>query len=191
MEKRRPFTRPYSTPLRCCSPDRHAWQFARTQGARRRLSEPRSAGKASPAWCSRHRLISSGVKERTNKSPRWRCENGQEFADPRCAGFGVTEPDDHCRALNDARPFALITRGTVANLTDFDVRTVRLWDSSTRQELAKLTGRTNINRAVAYTPDGIASAGPNDQDLQSCLIKRNPKVSESHGRGGSVRVFSG
>src|SRR5215467_646165 len=59
MEKRRPFARPYRIQLVCCSPDRHAWQFARIHGARRKLSEPRIAGKASAAWLSNQRLTST------------------------------------------------------------------------------------------------------------------------------------
>src|SRR6516164_7869516 len=60
MEKRRPFTLPYSTQLGCCSPDRQAWQFGRMHGARRRLSEPRIAGKAPTVWFSSQRLTSVG-----------------------------------------------------------------------------------------------------------------------------------
>src|SRR5215831_5102785 len=60
MEKRRPFARPYSTQLACCSPDWQAGQLARTHGARRRLSEPRMAGKAPAAWFSSQRLTSVG-----------------------------------------------------------------------------------------------------------------------------------
>src|SRR5215470_5243915 len=60
MEKRRPFARPYSTQLGCCSPDWHAWQLGRMHGARRRLSEPRIAGKTPEVWLSSQRLTSAG-----------------------------------------------------------------------------------------------------------------------------------
>src|SRR5262250_3834453 len=60
MEKRRPFTHPYSTQLACCSPDWQAGQLARTHGARRRLSEPRIAGKAPRVCFSSQRTTSEG-----------------------------------------------------------------------------------------------------------------------------------
>src|SRR5262252_7039779 len=60
MEKRRPFARPYSTQLGCCSPDWHACQLGRMHGAPRRLSEPRIAGKALAVWLSSQRLTSEG-----------------------------------------------------------------------------------------------------------------------------------
>src|SRR5262249_5738988 len=60
MEKRRPFTLPYSTQLACSSPDWQAGQLARTHGARRRLSEPRIAGKALCFCFSSQRTTSEG-----------------------------------------------------------------------------------------------------------------------------------
>src|SRR5215471_8137238 len=60
MAKRRPLARPYRTQLACCSPDWQAWQVGRMHGARRKLSEPRIAGKAPAAWLSSQRLTSAG-----------------------------------------------------------------------------------------------------------------------------------
>src|SRR5213079_3485110 len=52
------FSRPYRTKLGCCSPDLQAGQFSRTQGLRRKLSEPSSAGQSPAASLCSQRTTS-------------------------------------------------------------------------------------------------------------------------------------
>src|SRR5882757_5455857 len=60
---RRPSARSYSTWLRCCSPDKHAAQFARTHRLRRKLSEPRNAGHRTEASFCSQRMTSDADSE--------------------------------------------------------------------------------------------------------------------------------
>jgi len=56
----RPLCRPYRTWLGCCSPDKHAGQFAWMQDCGRKLSEPSTAGHISAASLCIQRMTSSG-----------------------------------------------------------------------------------------------------------------------------------